>query len=311
LNPTSDQFRGCLLGAALGDALGAPFEGGPVERCLWKLIGVTRRGEMRWTDDTQMTIDLAESILATGGLDESSLAEHFARSYRWSRGYGPATAKVLKRIRRRADWQSASRSVYRDGSFGNGAAMRAPILGLIYAASLNELAENARRSAAVTHAHPLGIEGAVLIAVATNLVAQRRPAGEVVRTAIDLCVHDEMRSRLVAASDLLATRSEKTPREVAVTLGNKITAVESCVTAIYLALRFLEQPFLTLQHFIAAMRGDVDTIGAMAGAIWGTANGSATLPGDKLSELEQRERIEQLAASLHRWTLRPARLSLP
>ena len=34
-----DQFRGCLLGLALGDAMGAPFEGGFPERLVWKIIG--------------------------------------------------------------------------------------------------------------------------------------------------------------------------------------------------------------------------------------------------------------------------------
>ena len=52
-----DLFQGCLLGLSLGDALGAPYEGGVLERLLWRLIGKTSQGEMRWTDDTQMTID--------------------------------------------------------------------------------------------------------------------------------------------------------------------------------------------------------------------------------------------------------------
>ena len=73
----------------------------------------------------------------------------------------------------------------------------------------------------------------------------------------------------------------------------------SCVTAIYLALRFRDQPFLTMQQFIASVGGDVDTIGAMAGAVWGASNGYAKLPTDKLGRLEQRERRLTLATSLH------------
>jgi hypothetical protein len=87
------------------DARGAPFEGGVLERALWRLIGTTRRGEMRWTDDTQMTIDVVESYLAIGAIDADELAIRFARSYRWSRGYGPEAAKVLKRIAAGADWR--------------------------------------------------------------------------------------------------------------------------------------------------------------------------------------------------------------
>src|SRR5690349_18966772 len=120
-----DRCQGCLLGLALGDALGAPYEGGPLERLLWRLSGRTRQGEMRWTDDTQMSLDLAESLAEKGALDPDDLAQRFARSYHWSRGYGPGAAKLLKRIACGADWREANRSVYPAGSYGNGGAMRA------------------------------------------------------------------------------------------------------------------------------------------------------------------------------------------
>lgn len=129
-----DAYRGCLLGLALGDALGAPHEGGPLERLLWTVLGWTPRGERRWTDDTQMSLDLARSPLACDGLDLDHLAPAFAGSYRWSRGYGPGAAKLLKRIARGTPWREANRSVFEGGSFGNGGAMRAPVIGLYFAA---------------------------------------------------------------------------------------------------------------------------------------------------------------------------------
>ena len=58
-----DKFIGTFIGLSLGDALGAPYEGGFIERFLWKFFSKTTTGKMRWTDDTQMSIDLAESIL--------------------------------------------------------------------------------------------------------------------------------------------------------------------------------------------------------------------------------------------------------
>ena len=106
----TDRFIGSLLGLALGDAFGAPYEGGIPERALWAWIG-TRNGKRRWTDDTQMTIDVIESLLARGDLDQQDLARRFAQSYQWSRGYGPATAKTLGRIRRGQGWRTASRCV--------------------------------------------------------------------------------------------------------------------------------------------------------------------------------------------------------
>lgn len=124
---------GSLLGLALGDALGAPLEGGPLERMLWRVIGKTSEGRARWTDDTQMSLDLAESLIARRTLDPDDVARRFATSYRWSRGYGPGAARILKRIRNGTDWRLANTAVYPEGSFGNGAAMRAPVVGLFCA----------------------------------------------------------------------------------------------------------------------------------------------------------------------------------
>src|SRR5262245_60917608 len=103
-----ERFSGCILGLATGDALGAPDEGGPLERMLWRLIGRTRDGHVRWTDDTQMARDLAESLLEKNGVDSEAIARRFAASYRWSRGYGPGVARVLKRIRRGEPWETAA-----------------------------------------------------------------------------------------------------------------------------------------------------------------------------------------------------------
>jgi ADP-ribosylglycohydrolase len=64
-------------------------------------------------------------------------------------------------------------------------------------------------------------------------------------------------------------------------------------------VRFLDAPFADLQQFVASLRGDVDTIGAMAGAVWGAANGAHRLPAAALGGLEQHERIEAAAAALH------------
>ncbi len=294
-----DRFEGCLLGLALGDALGAPLEGGPLERLAWRALGRTRRGEMRWTDDTQMSLDLAESLAARGRVDPDDLARRFAAGYRWHRGYGPGAARLLKRIARGADWREANRSVYPDGSYGNGAAMRAPPVGLFYAGRPEELAEAARESARVTHAHPLGMEGAVLLATATGEAASARPPGEILEAAAAACTHEEFVQRLGVARSWLAGARTPEPAEVRRHLGNGVAAPRSCVTALFLALRFLQRPFGELQGFVAACGGDVDTIGAMAGAIWGAANGAAALPRALLLRLEQRERISDTARRLH------------
>jgi len=293
------HFEGCLLGLALGDALGARHEGGIAERVLWRLIGTTRHSQMRWTDDTQMSLDIAESLAATGTLDPDDLAARFARSYRWSRGYGPGVAKLLKRIAHGADWRQANRAVFSEGSFGNGGAMRAPVIGMFYCRNPDKLADAARLAAMVTHAHPLGKEGAVLLACATAQALDSQQPYEILRSAAAHCKLEPFTVRLEIAAQWLHAGEEPGAREVARRLGNGVAASESCVTAVYLALRFMGRPFMEMLVFIAKVGGDVDTLGAMAGAVWGAANGVAGLPQDQLARLEQRERLTAAAAALH------------
>ena len=134
-----------------------------------------------------MSLDVAESLVVTGALDLEDLASRFAGNYRWSRGYGPSTSRVLKRVARGMHWRDANRTVHRDGSFGNGGAMRAPVVGLFYSNRRDDLAAAARLSASVTHAHPLGMEGAALVASATAFALLSLPPAEVLAAAASAC----------------------------------------------------------------------------------------------------------------------------
>lgn len=291
-----DRFMGCFMGLALGDALGAPFEGGPLERGVWRLIGTTSDRRMRFTDDTQMSWDLARSLIEHRRLDPDDVAMRFAKGYRWSRGYGKGAARLLRKIGRGEPWERANRSIYPDGSFGNGGAMRAPVIGLFFRARPDALVPQVERSARITHAHPEAIEGAVLIATAVQ-AALRDPSGvlESVSAHVRTPAHQ---TRYSIAQRWIQDGASPEPHEVARQLGNGIRAVESCVTGLYLGLRFVSQPFMSLHQFAVKCRGDVDTISAMAGAIWGAANGWAQLPQGKLEKLEKREQLEETARKL-------------
>ncbi len=308
---TLDRTLGCLLGLSLGDAFGAPFEGGVIERSLWRVIGTTRNGRKRWTDDTQMTFDIVESYLARGAIDPDDLAGRFAGSYRWSRGYGPGAAKVLRRIAKGQDWRTANRSIHPQGSFGNGAAMRSPVIGLIFAFRPEAMANAVTDSAIVTHAHPLAIEGASLVALA-SAAAYRGGSADEILEASRLCISDErFRARFESARHWFETKQEPAPREVARILGRGIAAHESCVTAVYLALRFLDRDFESLHRFVVACGGDNDTIAAMAGAVWGAANGIDRLPSEWLDILENRETLIESARKLHSMIAQPPNMQTP
>lgn len=294
---TADQFAGCMLGLATGDALGAPHEGGPIERLVWRLIGKTSDGCLRWTDDTQMALDLAESLLVEGKVCPDALARQFASSYRWSRGYGRGAARTLKRIRQGQSWQEATKAVYAEGSYGNGAAMRAPVLALFFARDRYGLLAAARSSARVTHAHPLGVKGAVLIALASHALLEGQPATELLKTVQTECFSPGFSERIETVRSWIESKEMPSAREVAKKLGNGITAPTSCPTALYIALRHRKASFDAMMEFVIACRGDVDTIGAMAGALWGIANGAERLPAIRL---EDREALVDVAMRMFR-----------
>jgi poly(ADP-ribose) glycohydrolase ARH3 len=274
-------------------------------------MGKTHEGLMRWTDDTQMSLDFAESLIANGRFNADDLALRFARSYRWSRGYGPATAKMLRRIARGMPWREAARSVHAEGSFGNGAAMRAAVGGLFYAARPEDLTRVAREAASITHAHPWGMEGAVLMAAATSKALVSADPLLIGEDAMMHGAQPPFLERWKVAHGWLKSKAAPGPDEVRARLRNGIAAHESCITALYLGLRFLNRPFLELLAFTAQCRGDVDTIGAMAGALWGTVNGANLLPAPALAKLEGHPRLRATAKALHTAACQATQPSLP
>lgn len=292
------KFPGCFLGLAIGDAYGAEFEGGPIERLLWQVIGKTRDGKIRYTDDTQMSMDLASSFIQNNGVNQEHLANTFARNYRWSRGYGPSAAWLLKKIRNGAGWQDVNRAKFKDGSHGNGAAMRAPILALCFAADEQALAENVIKSSEITHAHPHAIEGAKLIAFVTHAALHDWHTEAILQALPDWCESNEYQMKVaycieaVRASDAVATKVLRSK------LGNGNAATQSCVTAVYFALKH-RRGYDDMLGQISKLGGDVDTIGAMAGAIWGAFNGSEALEKSTIQSIENASTIISLAEQLY------------
>jgi ADP-ribosylglycohydrolase len=287
-----ERFAGSLLGLALADALGARHEGGPLGALLWKALGGEAGGVLRWTDDTEMAIGTASSLLACGGLDADHLAATWASNMGWRRGYGPGARRLLELIREGADWRRANRAIFPEGSYGNGAAMRAAPVGLFFHRDPDALLRAAALSSSITHAHPLGIEGGVLIARATAIaLTEPFDADRFMEDLLRTCTREEFKSRLEAA------RRPMPAADARRLLGVKIIAHESAVTAVHAFVHHGES-FQEMVEFIIGLGGDTDTIGAMAGGIFGARWGVGALPSDLVTKLEARETIESRAHGL-------------
>lgn len=294
-----NKFTGCFIGLAIGDAYGASYEGGIMERLLWKLIGNTSEGKRRYTDDTQMSIDIAQSYLEHAGIVQDHLALKFTSSYKWSRGYGPSAARLLQGISKGQDWRKLNRKKFQDGSLGNGAAMRAPIVALCHPYNDNTLDHLIQQSAEITHTHPLAIEGAHAIAIATCMALKDAPTDNIVQTMLSKSNSAIYRSKLNTCSDFLISENVIENKLIKQKLGNGILATESCITAIYFALKYRESEFEQMLKAIFSLGGDTDTIAAMAGGIWGACNGVKNLTS-LAEEVENISMIESLAIQLYK-----------
>ncbi|MEA3471268.1 MAG: ADP-ribosylglycohydrolase family protein, partial [Thermodesulfobacteriota bacterium] len=161
------KFPGCMIGSALGDAIG---ENAFVHIREKSLNDFLERGELlTYTDDTAMALGIAESLVRMRKIDQQDLGDTFRRNFEnepW-RGYGSGPPVIFSIVKKtNIAYVEAAKSLFGGrGSLGNGAAMRIAPVGLFYHSSHN-LYEIARLSAEVTHTHPIGVDGAVLQAVA-------------------------------------------------------------------------------------------------------------------------------------------------
>jgi poly(ADP-ribose) glycohydrolase ARH3 len=274
-----------------------PFEGAPAEAVPERLEMLDARlGRGTYTDDTQMAIALAESLLAHGGIEEEALGHAFADAYDPSRGYGSGTTDVLRLVRSGVHPRAAARSVRGgEGSRGNGAAMRIAPVAVLHARDPSALAEAAQASARVTHAHPLGVEAALAQAVA---IAAALRGENPLDAALKVAATPELRDSLEKAALVGEVRPQ--PAEIATLLGNSSTGYESVPAAVYSAAA--HGSFAAAVTFAVRCGGDTDTIGAMAGAIAGARAGASAMPPRWVDVLEQEPKgriyVEALADQL-------------
>jgi poly(ADP-ribose) glycohydrolase ARH3 len=294
------RFVGCMLGCALGDALGSRYEGLFIDDFAsadMEFVG-------KWTDDTHMMIGVAESLIECKGFNGKHMAWTFIRNWQrelW-RGYGPGPPRVFKMILSGVPWFEAAKKLYGgSGSLGNGGAMRIAPIALLYHDDEERLREIAYKSAAITHAHELGKEGAAVQAYAIALALRtskpfdpRDYLEEVARFSRS----DVYRSKLKKAIQLL---DEGDRRVVVRELGNGIEAPNSVPTAIHCFAKNRDN-YVKAVLYAVSLGGDTDTIAAMAGAIAGAYLGEKGLPQEWLKKLERAEYIKALAKGL--WILK-------
>lgn len=298
-----ERFAGCLLGLAVGDALGAHFEGQTCDsiarryRTAASLIENPPSDVLWYTDDTQTAIGVARTLSVCGAIDEKYLCRQFAANYDPNRGYGGGARAVIEAIRHGHDHKYLAAEYFPGGSFGNGAAMRVAPVGLMFRDDHDGVWEQARLSALPTHVHPLGIEGAQIVALAVALASS---SDQLDRDAF----FENLASRCVSleySGPLRRARRLEHARDLGL-FGNGIEATASAVTAVA-SFGLTPDSYEETIGNVILLGGDTDTIAAMAGAISGAYLGSQAIPRHLISSLEDgtqgRSYIQQLAKTLY------------
>jgi poly(ADP-ribose) glycohydrolase ARH3 len=225
-----------------------------------------------------MAIGVAEVLAEHGEIIESWLCEAFVANYVPSRGYGRGARAVLEAMEEGRDYRQVAEQYFPGGSYGNGAAMRVAPVGLVFRKDQRRLGEQARLSALPTHVHPLGIEGAQLLALAVGLVTDvlQFDRGSFFSELLSACQSREYRERLEKAAALRSV-------DGLAMLGNRIEALESVPTALA-SFALTPESFEATIANVIFLGGDTDTLAAMAGAVAGAYLGASKLP-QRLVEL--------------------------
>lgn len=288
--PLADALEGCVLGTAVGDMLGLPFENLsrdqvrrllrlPLEQSLFLGRGLI-------SDDTEHTAMLARSLLEERD-DPRRFARRFAARLRWwllsaPPGVGGATARGILRL-----WVGFSPARSGVRSAGNGPAMRAALLGVLLGDEPVRLAAFLHASAEVTHRDERAAAGALAVACAAGC-----------SRALGACKPEDALTALVARLDrvrgdapdaltpVVAAMRAALERRLdvdayAISLGCErgVTGfvMHTVPVAIY-AWLLHSGDFRRAVTEVVRCGGDTDSVAAITGAIVGAGVGARAIP---------------------------------
>ena len=297
------QFVGCLVGLAIGDALGAPLEFMP------RAAIAATYGEVRdflgggwlnldpgeYTDDTQLALAIARSILARGAVDPPDIAAEFVT---WLRS-GPKDAGYITRTAIRyheqgVPWDDVGERVAHElagRAAGNGSLTRSAPVGLFHARHPEALLRDGRLVSELTHAHPLSVWSTLAANLAIGELLCGRREGLIERVAAQ--IPERAVRETICAAPHLRRKGVRSGGFVLETLGAALWALEN------------HDGFEEVVIAAVNLGEDADGVGAVAGALAGAREGIAAIPERWLAQLQGADQLADLALALHRLATKP------
>ncbi len=297
---------GCLLGTAVGDALGLAGEGLSKRRLARVYPDSTRYhllfGRGLCSDDTEHACMTAQALLTASASPPDHAARVFAgalarRLRFWllglPAGVGLATGRAILKLW--LGWSAETAGVY---SAGNGPAMRAPIIGVFAGDDSPYLRQLIRASTRITHTDPLAEQGALAVALAAQRATRADPpaalrVGEELATA--LAPEGRELAALIRHAAQSVHQGESTPAFAArIGCGQGVSGymLHSVPVALHAWLSHPEEMQAALTAAIVC-GGDTDSVAAIVGALVGARVGPDRFPAHLLDGLIEWPRTVQ------------------
>ncbi len=314
------RIAGTVLGAAIGDAMGAPvefIESVDTIRQRYGPDGITGfvdvRGHgdtrhARYTDDTQMAECVARGLLDSGApgatLDDvmNAIAPRFIA---WSqspdlagRAPGNACLSGCRALAAGAPWHQAGGPT----AGGCGSVMRAYPFGLVWSLDPHKAARMAAEHSRLTHGDPIALAASASMAGAIARLLTAVPDDQILDAMVaDAREYSPKTADMIARA--IAEARDGTPPEVTLDRLRSWAAHEAIAAGAYLLARNPDDTRLAILEG-ANTPGDSDSIATLAGALLGARNGLASLPADWIRDVERSTELLALAGRLHS-TLEP------
>ncbi|SHJ99838.1 ADP-ribosylglycohydrolase [Desulfatibacillum alkenivorans DSM 16219] len=296
------KFKAILYGLAIGDALGFQVEFSKLPHIYERFgrEGVTDLPEdALFSDDTQMTIAIAEALVKAGDKDlESIMAEVRREFIKWlhspenNRAPGNACLIGVENMETGIHW---SQSGVAD-SKGCGSAMRVAPVGYLYQNQPEKLKEVASATGICTHGHPTGDAACIGAAYLVKLALDGIDPGDMVPRLLEFTkgISQEFDEAILKITHCLDWDDED---EALSCLGEGWIGEEAVALALYCFLRYPNDYKKTVLR-AANTNGDSDSIACVAGGISGAYLGLEAIPRDWISRIEKSEYLEDLADRL-------------
>jgi len=290
------KFKGCLLGAAIGDALGMPNES--TSPNLNKMKYGYRRpykghpneglNAGQYTDDTQLMI-LVGTLLADGKYNEERYATALRELY--SRGALRFPDGTISSACERVVKENVPQKGVKSTTAG---CLPIAVPFALAFPDMNEACERAVRACNITHSHPVA-HAAVSTVVTLIYHAINESPDPVERAVQKALAEDEVLGGKIHNA-LILERDGMDTETALLKIGNDVSVFQTLPIAFFLIKRYTYPPDLLTVS--ANTGGNTDTIAMLCGAYLGASKGMDALPDDLLKGLEDRDRIELLGQRL-------------